>query len=240
MTIIGIIIAFIIGLIFTLWLASRQSGYKPMFAAQPQRQSLRQSKLLAVWGIVGGMVVIGAGLIGYVGYALWFETDPTATIPQNETPNSQTQARLLIPSLGVNQKIVTVSIVKNEWDIARLGENIGWLETTGDNPNSNLAMAFIGHVTVSRIQQGPFANLWTIKPLGEIIYRKGGVDFVYVVQNMMPAKPNEVGKLFQKSKEHLLLVTCTDYNFITEKYDGRLIVDAVLVQRKITSAQTSN
>ncbi len=240
MTIVGIIIAFIIGLIFTLWLASRQSGYKPMFATSLHRPPLRQSKLLAAWGIVGGMVVIGMGLIGYVGYTLWFEANPTTPIIENETPNPQTQARLLIPALGVNQKIVSVSIVNNEWDIARLGENIGWLETTGDNPSSNLAMAFIGHVTVSRIQQGPFANLWTIKPLGEIIYRKGGVDFTYAVQSVAPAKPNEVNKLFQRSKEHLLLVTCTDYNFATEKYDGRLIVDAVLVQRKIAPTQRSN
>ncbi|MBI5080774.1 MAG: hypothetical protein HZB17_05665 [Chloroflexi bacterium] len=68
----------------------------------------------------------------------------------------------------------------------------------------------------------------------------GGVDFVYAVETLIQVKPNEAVKLFQRKKDRILLVTCTDYNLLTEKYDGRLIVDAVLTQRKIAPTQNSN
>jgi len=228
---IGIIIAFIVGLLFTLWLVSRQSDYKPMFVA-------RRSTGSPLWWIVGGAALIGIVVLIYVGInAIW---DQSGDITAQGTPPPPTLARMLIPSLNVNEKIVSVPIKDGAWDIARLSGNIGWLEATGVKPDDNWAMAFIGHVTVSSAQKGPFANLWTIKPLTEIIYRNGGVDFVYTVETVSPAKPNETAKLFQRKKDHILLVTCTDFNFLSEKYDGRLIVDAVLTQRRIAPKEAAN
>lgn len=231
MTITGIIIAFIIGLLVTWWLASRQSDYSPMFSVQRKTSPL--------WWIVGGAALIGIAVLSYVGITAIFDQSAADTAVQNAL-QPHAQARMLIPTLNVNEKIVTVPIQQSEWDIARLSGSIGWLQTTGDNPNNDLAMAFIGHVTVSSVQKGPFAELHNIKPLAEIIYRNGGVDFVYTVQSITPAKPTDVEKLFQRKKEHLLLVTCTDYDLLTGKYNGRIIVDAVLVQRKIAPTQTSN
>ncbi len=228
---IGIIIAFVVGLLFTLWLVSRQSSYKPMF-------STRRSTGSPLWWIVGGAALIGIVTLFIVGInAIWDQRGGATT---QGTPPPPALARMLIPSLNVNEKVVNVPIKDGEWDISRLSGNIGWLEATGDKPDGNLAMAFIGHVTVSSVQKGPFANLWTIKPLTEIVYRNGGVDFVYNVETVSPAKPNETAKLFQRKKDHILLVTCTDYNFLTEKYDGRLIVDAVLTQRRIAPKETAN
>jgi LPXTG-site transpeptidase (sortase) family protein len=228
--VIGVIIAFIVGLLFTLWLASRQSDYKPMFSA-------RRSTGSPLWWIAGGAALIGIVVLIYVVVSAIGEQREAATAQGTPSP---LQARMLIPSLNINERVVNVPIKDGEWDISRLSGNIGWLEATGVKPDDNLAMAFIGHVTVSSVQKGPFANLWTIKPLSEIIYRNGGVDFVYTVESVSPAKPNETAKLFQRKKEHVLLVTCTDYNFLTEKYDGRLIVDAVLTQRRIAPKETAN
>jgi len=227
----GIVIAFLIGLIFTLWLVSRQVSYKPMF------DTGRSANPFLGW-IIGGTAILGAGILTYAAILTLDDQGDAATV--KETPQPRGQARLLIPSLNVNEKIINVPIKNGEWDISRLSGSIGWLEATGDKPDGNLAMAFIGHVTVSSLQKGPFANLWTIKPFTEIIYRDGGVDFVYAVETLTQVKPNEAAKLFQRKKDHILLVTCTDYNFLTEKYDGRLIVDAVLTQRKIAPKETAN
>jgi LPXTG-site transpeptidase (sortase) family protein len=232
MTWLGILIAFLIGLLVTLWLASRQNDYQPLFV--PRR---RQNTW--IWWMVSGLALIGIVSLAYVGISSVWDSGAAATVVQ---PNAQphAQARLIIPNLNLNEKIVNVPIKDGEWDISRLSGSIGWLETTGADPNSEQVMTFIGHITVSALQKGPFVDLFNIKPLSEIIYRNGGVDFVYTVQTIQQVKPTDVDKLFQRKKEHLLLVTCTDYNVLTEKYEGRILVDAVLVQRKIAPTQTSN
>ena len=232
MTLFSIIIAFLIGFLFVIWLASRQAGYQPMFTTRGTAGS-------ALWWIVGGVALIGIVTLIYVGLSPVFDQSGADSVTPTR-PQPHAQARILIPALNVSEKIVTVPIKNREWDISRLSTNIGWLDTTGDNPNNEYAMTFIGHVTVSSIEKGPFADLYKIKPLSEIIYRNGGVDFVYVVQTLIPAQPAEVSKLFQRKKEHLLLVTCTDYDLLTANYKGRLIVDAILVRRKIAPTQTSN
>ena len=231
---IEIIIAVVVGLIFTLWLVARQFDYQPMFGGQRSSSPL--------WWVVIGMALLGVGALVYVASntnnGSMVDSSGAVVIVSATPPRSE--AQMLIPSLNVNEKIVTVPIKDGEWDISRLSRNIGWLVMTGDNPNSEYAMTFIGHVTVSSIEKGPFADLYKIKPLSEIIYRNGGVDFVYVVETLMPVPPTEVSKLFQRKKEHLLLVTCTDYDLLTSTYKGRLLVDAVLVRRKIDRTQTSN
>ena len=227
-----ILIAFFIGFVFVIWLASRQTGYQPMFTTQG-------AAARSLWWIVIVAGLIGIVTLTYVGFFPVFDqSGAVSAIPTQPQPHAQ--ARMLIPTLNVNEKIVNVPIKSGEWDISHLSNNIGWLVSTGDSPSNEYAMTFIGHVTISSVEKGPFADLYKIKPLSEIIYRNGGVDFVYAVQTLTPAQPNEVSKLFQRKKEHLLLVTCTDYDLLTSTYKGRLIVDAVLVQRKIAPTQTSN
>jgi LPXTG-site transpeptidase (sortase) family protein len=102
------------------------------------------------------------------------------------------------------------------------------LETTGAAPGDSLALALIGHVTVSALQAGPFADLHTVEPLDTIIYRAGGWDYVYAVSALTAVQPEAVDRLYVAQGDHLLLVTCTDWNLTTNIYEGRLIVDAVL------------
>mgnify|MGYP001611791963 FL=1 len=232
MTLFSIIIAFLIGFLFVIWLASRQAGYQPMFTTQG-------AAARSLWWIVIVAGLIGIVTLTYVGFFPVFDqSGAVSAIPTQPQPHAQ--ARMLIPTLNVNEKIVNVPIKSGEWDISRLSNNIGWLVSTGDSPSNEYAMTFIGHVTISSVEKGPFADLYKIKPLSEIIYRNSGVDFVYAVETLTPVLPTEVSKLFQRKKEHLILVTCTDYDLLTSTYKGRLIVDAVLVQRKIAPTQTSN
>jgi LPXTG-site transpeptidase (sortase) family protein len=92
-------------------------------------------------------------------------------------------------------------------------------------------MAFIGHVTISAAQNGPFAELQNLKALDEVVYRSGGTDYVYAINTIQHIKPDEVSRLFQPKGDHLLLVTCTDWNYLTETYEGRLLADAVLAKQ---------
>jgi LPXTG-site transpeptidase (sortase) family protein len=138
---------------------------------------------------------------------------------------------LIIPSLKIDERIVGVPVTGSGWDISRLGMHVGWLESTGAKPGDDLAMALIGHVTVSAVQTGPFAELHALKPLDEVIYRSSGADYVYAIGSVDEVKPEDVDRLYVNKGDHLLLVTCTDWNYVTETYEGRLIADAVLVKQ---------
>ena len=78
---------------------------------------------------------------------------------------------------------------------------------------------------------GPLADLWTLPTLTEIIYRSNGADYIYAIDDIAEVGPNEVDRLYVKKSDHVLLVTCTAWNYVTETYDGRLVADAVLVKQ---------
>ncbi|HLF00428.1 MAG TPA: class F sortase [Anaerolineales bacterium] len=222
----SVVTAFLVGLLVVLWLASRQSQYRPMFTVRrmPRFQFGR------LWWLLAGCVVAGGGLAAYglTGLVNW----PNADMARAEaTVAAQGPSRLLIPALQLDERIVGVPVTNKGWDISRLGMHVGWLETTGVKPGDPLAMALIGHVTVSAVQVGPFAELHTLQPLDTIVYRSGGADYVFSVGSIEQVKPEDAHRLYVPKGDHLLLITCTDWNYVTETYDGRLIVDAVLTKQ---------
>src|SRR5574341_724758 len=56
-------------------------------------------------------------------------------------------ARVIIPSLGVDEAIIPIPIVDGAWDLSQLTTQVGWLISTGERPGEGLAMVLIGHVT---------------------------------------------------------------------------------------------
>jgi LPXTG-site transpeptidase (sortase) family protein len=227
----SVIIAFLVGLLVVLWLATRQSRYEPMFTVR----RTRRLNLSPLWWTLAGCVVVGGALAAYGLSGLVSAPGPDQARAE-ATVAALGPSRLIIPSLQVDERIVGVPVAKSGWDISRLGTHVGWLESTGVKPGDRFAMALIGHVTVSAAQTGPFASLYTLEPLDEIIYRSGGVDYVYTIGSIDEVEPEAVDRLYVDKGDHLLLVTCTDWNYVTETYDGRLIVDAVLTKQMPAAA----
>jgi LPXTG-site transpeptidase (sortase) family protein len=222
--------AFLIGLIFTLWLAYREWR-------SPNRWPAGSSSASGPWWWIVPVGIVSLGVLlmtkGVLNPPSAPSVEITATVEiVNTTAIPHPSARMLIPDLGVDEKIVFVPIREGEWDISQLSARIGLLETTGRRPGDNLAMVFIGHVTSSALDRGPFADLWTLKPLAQLIYRSSGTDYVYAVKDLYKVRPDETEKLYLPKGDHILLVTCTDWNYLTETYDTRLIADAVLVQQQ--------
>jgi LPXTG-site transpeptidase (sortase) family protein len=140
--------------------------------------------------------------------------------------------RLVIPRLGLDREIVKVPARNGEWDLTQLGQNVGWLETTGQKPGDRLAMVFAGHLTLSFGKVGPFANLWKLRVKDEVIYRAEDMDYVYNVLSKIDADPSETQRLYVEDKHQLLLVTCAEWDYAAWKYGRRLIVVAeAAVQR---------
>ena len=158
---------------------------------------------------------------------------PMTTARQETAVEAETLAppRLRIPALGVDEPVVAIPIRAGEWDLSALGKSIGWLATTGAHPGDDLAMVFIGHMTLSAVERGPFAYLQDIEKGAEVIYSLAGIDYTYAVSQASRVKPEDVRQLYVPDPDSLLLVTCTDWDGAQRVYASRLLVRAVLVSQ---------
>jgi LPXTG-site transpeptidase (sortase) family protein len=221
--------AFLAGLAFTLWLARRPPPELMRFGSP--RPAARDHWLL----LVSALAVVGAMMMTV---RPWMPAPVAAPAPARAESTRASAphalARLLIPELGVDAPITTVPLAEGQWDISRLDAEVGWLERTGERPGADLAMAFIGHVTLSAVERGPFADLWTLKPTAQLIYRAGGMDYLYAILDVFNVKPQDVDRLFVPDGQRLLLVTCANWNYLTETYNARLVAEAVLVKTQLS------
>lgn len=219
------------------------------FSAEPVR--------MQIGGWIG-QIVFGATRGGDQSYTLAQPTPvptmtllvlPTATPPPTVTPvlevdtppptpepvyqvieETPPDGSLVIPSLGIDQPVATISIRNQEWDLESLDTQVGWLQTTGTRPFDNLAMVFVGHVTLPYPGgAGPFLNLGELQPGDTVIYRGESETFVYQVKRQSIVTPDEVHRLYHPNGRSLLLVTCTGYNALEWRYDLRLVVEAEMI-----------
>lgn len=155
-------------------------------------------------------------------------------VPYNArlTPTPPSPPHLMIPSIGLVEPIVTIPVVNGNWDISQLDTNIGWLSTTGSRPGDTLAMAFIGHYTISAARKGALADLWHTQLEDQVIYESGGMEYVYAIKSMQTIAPSEVKKLYVNDGRRLLLVTCANWDYLQLRYSNRLLVQAQLVRQE--------
>lgn len=148
-------------------------------------------------------------------------------------------ARLQIPSLGLDEVVLHIPLRAGAWDITGLGLGIGWLESTGAQPLTDLSMVFIGHLTLSATQRGPFAELQHIARGAEVIYVHAGEAFVYTVREKGRMTTDAVERVYRPDGRSLLLVTCTDWDFDSNEYAKRLLVRAELTERRLAPASAA-
>jgi LPXTG-site transpeptidase (sortase) family protein len=153
-------------------------------------------------------------------------------VPDDQLAPEASPPRLQIPSLDLDEAVRPILLRDGEWDITPLGLGIGWLESTGARPLSDLAMVLIGHLTLSAAQRGPFADLQHIARGAEIIYVLDGEAFVYAVREKGRLTTDDVGRIYLPDGRSLLLITCTDWDFEAHEYAKRLLVRAELVERR--------
>jgi LPXTG-site transpeptidase (sortase) family protein len=230
--VIKFLIAFCVGLAVTLWLVARDAR-----RAGLQGRAPRCWQMLALTSALVAVVLAGQVLARWVGAersGLALATPPAVAEPSVLAP-----ARLLIPSLEIDAHVVYLPLQGGTWNVGGLDDAVGHLGSTGARPGDELAMAFTGHVTLSAQRRGPFADLWMLQPLDEIIYRAGGVDYVYAVDDVSTVAPEAAGEVYVRRGGTLLLVTCTNWDYLAEVYRGRLLVRAVFVKQIISSTSSN-
>ncbi|HZW03105.1 MAG TPA: class F sortase [Anaerolineaceae bacterium] len=154
----------------------------------------------------------------------------TPTVAPTEAPVVP-EGRLLIPTLGIDQSILPVPVIDGDWDVSGLTGEIGWLETTGAKPFDHYAMVFASHVTLPEpYGPGPFHQLRTLEAGDEIRFRTAEAEYIYWVDGRDIVPPDSVDRLFLADGEKIVLVTCSDWNYLAQQYDYRLVVEASLTQ----------
>ena len=147
---------------------------------------------------------------------------------------SQTQLMLEIPSLGVQAPIVGVPLGETRWDIAWLGQSVGWLQGSAF-PTRPGNTVLTGHVWNADNTPGVFYHLRDLR-FDDLLYlHAGGTTYVYAVRENRIISPTQTNAVFQHfEKDWLTLVTCEGYQPQEKTYRYRRMVRAVLVAKYAT------
>jgi LPXTG-site transpeptidase (sortase) family protein len=128
----------------------------------------------------------------------------------------------------VSASIVQVYLDGKSWDVSHLGNNVGhlkgtaWLPATGN-------VVLLGHVELSDGGKGIFASLKDMHPEDVIIVQTANGEFRYAVSSIYTTDPTDLKPIYPQQTNILTLITCDDYDFVTDTYRQRTIVVAEMV-----------
>jgi sortase A len=105
----------------------------------------------------------------------------------------------------------------------------GWLQGTAF-PGLTGNSVITSHVVSRFGADGPFAELNTLAVGDRILITAFNRQFVYEVRSTANVLPTDLSVFNHEDKPVLTLITCSDYNELTQDYDGRLAVKAALIQ----------
>ncbi len=141
----------------------------------------------------------------------------------------ETDLVLEIPKLGVEIPIVGVPRTEKGWEITWLMDRAGWLEGTAF-PTWEGNTAITAHAYLPSGLPGPFQALGQLQWGDRILIHAYGATYVYEVRNIAVVEPWDTSPLAPKEQDWLTLITCVEYDATQDRFQYRLIVQAVLVE----------
>lgn len=148
---------------------------------------------------------------------------PTAKPPQTAVHHIQ------IPALNLNKSVHTIPLDDGIWNVATLGSDVGWLETTAVHPDDEQAMVFVGHMTFANsnlLEQGAFADIPALPYGSAVILETEEGTHTYLVDSVRRVSPDNTDALYQEPGNTIILLTCADWNPQAGVYENRLLVRA--------------
>jgi LPXTG-site transpeptidase (sortase) family protein len=137
---------------------------------------------------------------------------------------------LEIPSQGLKTSIVGVPQSDLRWDVAWLGQDIGWLHSTAF-PSWEGNSVLTGHVYDANGLPGPFYNLKNLRYGDSIVIHLYGEKYIFQVQATRLVSPASTDFALEHLEDYsyLTLITCQGYNPLNDSYLFRRILRAILV-----------
>jgi LPXTG-site transpeptidase (sortase) family protein len=135
---------------------------------------------------------------------------------------------LEIPRLGVKMNIVGVPVTRDGWDVSWLGNQVGWLEGSAF-PSWSGNSVLTGHVYDANGQPGPFVNLSRLRYGDRVIVHAYGQRYIFEIRTNDVVTPRDSSVFKHEERPWITLMTCKEYDEITDTYGKRVVVRAVLV-----------
>jgi len=133
--------------------------------------------------------------------------------------------QLMIPRADVIAPVIRVHLGDGgTWNVSQLGYNAGHLEGTAwlGQPG-NIVLA--GHVEMSDGSPGIFAQLEQLNQGDQLLLIDGSSSrLVYEVTSIRRVEPNDLSVLYPTDTDQLTLITCGDYDLISNSYLIRIVV----------------
>jgi len=154
---------------------------------------------------------------------------PSSGVPTGTPPSGPPIARLIIPSIGVDAKVVVKGVgADGVMEVPNNGFDVAWYDFAA-RPGSGGNVVFSGHVDFRGLGPAVFWNLGKLQPddLMEVRLEDGSV-YQYRVTGK-GAFDDETAPVEQiigpTPVESVTLITCTGtFNPATHQYDKRLVV----------------
>ena len=152
---------------------------------------------------------------------------PTATAvysPPTPTAASAISVLLVIPNAQVAAPVIQVFLGDGDtWDVRHLGYNAGHLNGTAwyDQPGN---MVIAGHVEMSDGKPGIFAHIDQLKINDEVLLITAEQTRIYRVNGIQDVAPDDLRVLYPTPNDRLTLLTCGDYDLISNTYFKRIVV----------------
>jgi LPXTG-site transpeptidase (sortase) family protein len=139
-----------------------------------------------------------------------------------------TDVILEIPRLGLRMPIVGVPFKNGGWDVSWLGNQAGWLEGSAF-PSWNGNSVLTGHVYSASGSPGPFLNLGTLKYGDRVTVHANGLKYIFEIRSNSVVAPRDSSAFKHEELSWLTLITCKEYDPVSNSYKMRVVVRAVLV-----------
>lgn len=159
--------------------------------------------------------------------ALQIQATEVRSLPE-PVPTDESLALLIIPKANVGTRIIRVYLDgRGSWDVSHLGSNAGSLQGTAwiDQPGN---IVLVGHVEMRDGSPGIFANLKHLEVGDEVLLVRSERDTrIYHVNDIRSISPDDVSVLYPSSENIITLITCDDYDFMSNTYHTRIVVTAM-------------
>jgi LPXTG-site transpeptidase (sortase) family protein len=154
---------------------------------------------------------------------------PSAVYEALPTPTIDTSIPLRLitfPGASMSAPIIPAGRVEGTWETRHLGDSVGHLVGTSwfDDAGGNIVLA--GHVENYAGAPGPFRHLFEAEVGDLVIISDGPREEHYRVTLIERVDPYDVTWVAQDGKQRVTMITCTDWDWDSEAYLGRLIVVA--------------
>lgn len=152
-------------------------------------------------------------------------TTAPAVLP---VPTDEPPLLLIIPKANVGAQVIHVFLDDTgSWDISHLGNYVGALQGTAwiDHPGN---IGLVGHVELRDGSPGIFAYLKNLTIGDEILLTQSGLaPWTYHVTAIRAVEPNDMSVLNPSTINMLTLITCENYDFLSNTYLRRTVVTAL-------------